>query len=179
MSTSLLLSQCDSIVTCACGRLVPVFQQTVEAETSCNDVKIVGIICATIVLVALIVKCGFLIWKYIEIDAAKRERVNKNEKELSESQRRQNSDLQDKLLDFLRKQTEITDATGKVTSIKPYDDIECRAYRKAICLLMSVKPEDKIDTKALLTALDNEAGSANDEQKTPSQNVVQPNENKN
>ena len=81
MSTFLLLCQCDSIVTTACGMTSPVIQKTYEAETSYNDVKIVGIICVAVVFVSLIAAWTVLAWKRKEIKACEDERKLKKDKE--------------------------------------------------------------------------------------------------
>lgn len=73
-----------------------------EAETNCYDVKIVAIICAAIVLVALIAKWALWSWKEAEQEASKAEREAKEEKEKVESERKLKADLLNKHLDFLK-----------------------------------------------------------------------------
>ena len=62
-----------------------------EAETSCNDVKIVGIICIAIVIVAIVAVIGFLYWKNMEIKAGQEERNFQKTKEKDECQRKQDA----------------------------------------------------------------------------------------
>lgn len=88
-----------------------------EAETSCNDVKIVGIICIAIVIVAFVAKWAIWSWKDAEIQAAKEERTEK-EKEADIAARKQKADAQGKLLDFLKE---------KVSSF----DMQKKEYEKA------------------------------------------------
>ena len=102
MSAILLLSQCDSIVTKTCDALIPVVQKTYEAGTNCCDVMIIGIICATIVILALIAQCAIMTWKGKEIAADKQEREFKKDKEKEESERKQKAELLNKYLDFMK-----------------------------------------------------------------------------
>ena len=85
------------------GKVIGTCQSCVqEAETNCEDVKIVAIICAAIVLVALIVKWAVCSWKKSEKDAVDAERKAKKEKEKEDSERKQKADLLGKHLDFLK-----------------------------------------------------------------------------
>lgn len=102
MIAILLSSQCDSIVTKTCDALIPVVQKTYEAGTNCCDVMIIGIICATIVILALIAKCAILSWKGKEIAADKQEREFKKDKEKEECDRKQKAEFLDKYLDYLK-----------------------------------------------------------------------------
>ena len=74
-----------------------------EAETNCNDVTIVAIVCLAIVLVALIVSRAFLSFKSKEIEAEKAERESKEANSIRESERKQKADCLGKLLNFLEK----------------------------------------------------------------------------
>lgn len=75
-----------------------------EAQTNCNDVWIVVVICATFVIVALIVKWAILSWQKAVIKAEKDERAKK-ESEEKIAERKQKADALRKLLDFLEKNT--------------------------------------------------------------------------
>ena len=48
---------------CACAAKIVKCSCDATASTNCQDVMIAAIICVTIVAIALIVKCGILIWK--------------------------------------------------------------------------------------------------------------------
>lgn len=63
-----------------------------EAETNCKDVLIVAIICATIVLVALIAKWAIWSWQDGVITSKEQERKDKEEKEVAECKRKQDAD---------------------------------------------------------------------------------------
>lgn len=84
-----------------------------EAETNCKDVIIVAIICAAIVLVAVIAKWAVLSWKDAEKNAADAERKAKEEKEKEENKRKREADCQGKLIDFLEKQVSSFDIQKK------------------------------------------------------------------
>ena len=94
MSTALL--QCSNgaaqIVRCSCDHVM---------ETSCNDVYVVGIICVTIVLVALIAKWAVWSWKDAEVSSKEKERNDAREKEKEESYRKQRAELLNKRLSAL------------------------------------------------------------------------------
>lgn len=83
-----------------------------EAETNCQDVLIVGLICLAVVLVALIAICGLLYWKHKETEAAGAERDAK-ETEAEIAARKQKADVQGKLLDFLKEQVSSYDIQKK------------------------------------------------------------------
>lgn len=96
---AMLLQCCPSaaqIVKCSCA---------LEVATSDNDVTIVAIICATVVLLALIAKWAIWSWQKAVISFKEREREVKDAKEKAESIRKQEADLQEKLLSFLEKNT--------------------------------------------------------------------------
>lgn len=94
MST-VLLQCCNGaaqIVKCSCDHVM---------ETSCNDVFVVGIICTTIVLVALIAKWAVWSWKDAEVSSKEKERKDTREKEKEESYRKQRAELLNKKLSAL------------------------------------------------------------------------------
>ena len=77
-------ASCDTLVVKVVKAADVVCQPIIkEAETSCNDVMIVGIICVAIVLVAWLAKSAILSWKDAEIDAAKEERGEKESEAVS------------------------------------------------------------------------------------------------
>jgi flagellar basal body-associated protein FliL len=74
-----------------------------EAETNCNDIFIVLIICIFFVVIAGIAKCAILSWQKNRIQAEKDDREDKKKKEEESSLRKQKSDLKDKLLNAMQK----------------------------------------------------------------------------
>ena len=109
-----------------------------EAATTCNDVKIVGIICATIILVTLIV-CGvFCFLKCKEFCAKEKDKEEKGTKEEKDYKRTQRADLIEKLLSFHQKRCDyyLIDKDGKrVDKDKNPMDVDKNAvedYIKAI-----------------------------------------------
>lgn len=101
MST-FLFCQCDTVVTKMCRNFIPVVKETYETGTNCKDVIIVGIICATIFLLTLVVAWTVLTWKTRKIQAIEKEREFKKMKEKEDSVREQKADLLDKKLQFLQ-----------------------------------------------------------------------------
>lgn len=75
-----------------------------EAQTNCNDVWIVVVICATFVIVALIVTWAIWSWQKAVIKAEKDER-EKKESEDKIAERKQKADALNKLIDYLGKNT--------------------------------------------------------------------------
>ena len=95
-----IIASCDTLVV-KFDKLREILQPIVkEAETNDKDLWMVGIVCVTIVLVAIIAAAVVLLWKYIGFIAAKNERDHKKTKEKEESTRKQQSDLLEKLLSF-------------------------------------------------------------------------------
>lgn len=85
-------ASCDTLVVKVVKTADVVCQPIIkEAETSDYDVWIVGIICATIVLVAIVAVFGFLYWKNMEIKAGQEEREFQKTKEKEECQRKQDA----------------------------------------------------------------------------------------
>lgn len=101
MTTSLLLCQCDSIVTKAVTAAIPVMQQTYEAGTNCKDVAIVKAVCCSLVIIVAICVVGFLLWNLIDNRAKKNEREFTKTNEKEESKRQTEADLLTKKLDIL------------------------------------------------------------------------------
>lgn len=122
----------DAIVVKVADVCQPMVQ---EPETSCNDVTIVAIICATIVLVALIAMFSFLIWKCREHKAEAESKEKEREKDEKDRQWKQRSDLIDKKLDFLKGQVMTKDKDGKTI----YDDTKGQAYIAALDGFISKK----------------------------------------
>lgn len=122
-----------------------------EAETNCNDVKIVAYICGAIVLVALFGLIAVVYWKEREIGNAEKERTAKATKEKEECNRKTNAGLLDKKLEILKElcyeektvsqedktpdansKNEKTDVQKNKKVLKSIDSQEIRAYIKAL-----------------------------------------------
>ena len=110
-----------------------------EAETDANDVKIVFWVCLTIAFVAIVAGATVLLWKWLKIWADEKERVFKKTKEEKESERKQKSDLLNKLLDF---QKEVAfpyekDKDGKFVK-KSFETEEKREYLKTLAQILGI-----------------------------------------
>ncbi len=115
-----------------------------EAETNCEDVKIVAFICIAIVLVALIAKWAVCSLKNAEIMAAKNEREAK-EKEADIAKRKQRADILNKLIDYLAKNTSeenYNEEAGRV--IKSEKGIDSNEGQYYINVLRAVLKEESI-----------------------------------
>ena len=123
-----------------------------EAETSCNDVKIVGIICIAIVIVAFVAKWTILPWQRAALASRKEEREAKERIDKVESERKQGSDLRDKLLTFINKLTLLGDYNKDKDKIintqKDIRQVECRYYINVLKSLINKEPIPSIDEKA-------------------------------
>lgn len=143
MNAMLLLSQCDSIVTKACGALIPVIQETYEAGTNCKDVAITKVICCTIVSVTAIIVLGSLLWGLMDHLFRGCQEKKKQKYEVAEKERKQQADLQDKLLGFLEKSTTKEEYNSELDKFfktpREIDSEECQYYVKAILSLISKK----------------------------------------
>ena len=103
------------------------------AETNCNDVLIVGIICIAIIAVAFFAQRTILKWKEKVITATEKERKEK-ESEESIAQRKQKADLMDKYLDFLKGLT----SCKEYVSIDDYEKLRKEYLKKMIELKQCV-----------------------------------------
>lgn len=63
-----------------------------DSPTNCQDVKVVAIICVTIVFVALIAKWAIWSWQNAVITSKEQERKDKDEKEVAECKRKLDAD---------------------------------------------------------------------------------------
>lgn len=96
MITTLLSCQCDSIVTKACGALIPIIKEACKPDTNDFDVCIADVICKSLVIIVTILVAGFLAWKWMELREKKDERKFKNQKEKEESERKQEGNKLDR-----------------------------------------------------------------------------------
>jgi hypothetical protein len=105
-----------------------------------NDVQIAQTICGTIVLVAFIMVVGFLVWKLMEYIANGVSGYSKRKWEEKDCVKKQKSDLQDKLLNFLEKNTskeECSKEEGKmVKKQKSFDSKESQYYIDVLTALI-------------------------------------------
>ena len=120
-----------------------------EAETSCNDVKIVALICVAIVAVAIVASWTITSWQKAVLDSMKKERDDKKGRDKEESNRKQTSDLRDKLLTFLSSATLKEDYNKEKDKViktqKDINSVECRYYIKVLSAMIDGKPIPSIE----------------------------------
>ena len=170
MNTIFLLCQCDSLVTTVCGNSIPVvITKTYEAGTNVQDLvqntTITLLICIATVIVALIVMCTLLLWKYEEIKAKEEERKFQMTKDKDEAQRKQKADLLDKYLDFLKEQINEKD----YISIEKYEE-QRKSFMKELLQIIqdeklnclktsSPKTKGQSDSKSMIFYVQNGANN--------------------
>lgn len=131
---------CDTLVVKVAQAADLVCQPIIkESETNGNDVLIVSIICLAIAFVAIVAGATVLLWKWLENRANEKERVFKKTKEEKESERKQKSDLLNKLLDF---QKEVAfpyekDKDGKFVK-KSFEAKEKSEYLKTLAQILGI-----------------------------------------
>ena len=123
MNAMLLFCQCDSIVTKACGALIPVVQKTYEAGTNCKDVAIAEAICHSFVYITAIVVLGSLVWRLMDYLFKGCQEKRKQKYDVENSKRKQKGDLLDKYLDFLKELSYPFEKNKEGTPIKKEYDI--------------------------------------------------------
>ncbi len=110
-----------------------------ELGTNCNDVAIVGIICATIVVIALIAKWAIWSWQKAEIAFKEKERNDKEAKEEKDETRKQKADLLSKLLDFQKELAFPYDKNKNGEYMKKeYESNEKENYQKTLASLLGI-----------------------------------------
>ena len=143
-----IIASCDTLVV-KFDKIREVLQPiATEAETNDKDLWMVGIVCMTIVLVAIIAAAVILLWKYIGFIAAKNERDQKKTKEKEESARKQQADLLNKKIEFLK---ELCYRIEERTETK--GDKENKKYEKVL------KNSDSPEAKRYIEALEKELKS--------------------
>lgn len=152
MNTTLLLCQCDSLVSKISGAAIPVIQISSEAETNCQDVKIAQTICGSIVLIVAICVVGFLVWRLLDYFANMIAGYYRRGCECKDMDIKKRNAILEKLLDFLKSQTDVKEEDGKIVGVKAFKSDECTAYLNALCELIDSWP-DKIIEDKLKTAL--------------------------
>jgi biopolymer transport protein ExbB/TolQ len=105
-----------------------------DVETNCQDVAIVGIICLTIIIVALIAKWAIWSWKNAELEFVDAERKAKEKKEKEESDRKQKADLLNKRIEMLKEFCYEVHQDVKPTQkvLKSISSKEVKEYLKAL-----------------------------------------------
>ena len=126
----------DSVATCV-NKTAEICQHCVkEAETNWLDVLIIGIICATIVIIVLNVTCHYLKLKKAEREAQQKAAENKRSNEIEDRKLKQKADLQDKLLSLQKDCAEIKrDDHGNICP--KYNDKAYKDYRNSLVMLIN------------------------------------------
>ena len=145
MDTLLILR--DSI-TANVVKVVDTCQSCVQVDpTNCNDVKIVAIICATIVIVALVawgvinsLKCTELCVKEKNKEAKRTEEETERQNRTNADSKQRKIDLQNKLLTFLEKNTSKGDYNKDkqdfISALKDINTKESQYYIKVLKALI-------------------------------------------
>lgn len=114
-----------------------------KAGTNDADVEITKYICCAVVTVAAIIVGGFLIWKLIDHLANAIAGCYKRRFEVEDLERKQKSDLKNKLIDFLEKMTineKYNEDNDKVIKIrKGMDTKESQYYTNVLKSLIDDK----------------------------------------
>ena len=95
--------------------------------TNCNDAVIVGIICATILIIALVGIIGYFAMKVGERKASKEAETERRENEENDRKWKQKADMQDKLLSYYKDRL-IKDKKDDKGNVIVYDDDNCNKY---------------------------------------------------
>ena len=103
-----------------------------ETGANYNDVKIVAIICVTIVLVALIAKWAICSWKDANVSVLREERSERVRQEKEEAQRKMLHNLIEKRIDALKDRAVTKDKDGKITGYKESTLDDFKAYDNAL-----------------------------------------------
>lgn len=140
---------CDSVTTCV-NKTAEICQHCAkEAETNWLDVLIIGIICATIVIIVLNVTCRYLKLKNAELEAQQKVAENKRKNEIDDRKFKQKVDLQDKLLSFQKDCAEIKrDDHGNLCPKYKYEDSACKDYRNTLIKLINEEKLESNDKEA-------------------------------
>ena len=166
MNAILLLNQCDSIVTKACGTLIPVVQETYEAGTNSYDVSISDAICKSLVLIVAICIAGFLLWRFIDYAFCYFSEGRKHEWDVEEKDRKQKSNLLDKYLDFLKEQTKEKD----YVTIEEYEKQRKEFMKQLLELIKEPKENKQMETEN--SQLDDKATTTGEEKKESIQYLI-------
>ncbi len=130
-----ILLQC-----CGCAEKIVKLINSVDAETNCKDVEIAKVICGAIVCVAAIIVLGSLLWRLMDHIFKGCQEGKKREHEVKEKERKQKADLQDKLIDFLEKNTTKeeynADSDKSVKTLRELSSEESQYYIKVVSSLI-------------------------------------------
>lgn len=138
---------CDTVATCV-RKTAEICQPCVkQAETNWLDVLIVGIICATIVIIVLIITCRYLKFKAAEREAQQKATEDKRKKEIDDRKWKHLADLKDKLLSLQKDCAEIKlDDYGN--RCHKYEEKAYNDYRNTLVQLINEKELEIYDKKA-------------------------------
>jgi len=87
---------------CNCAAQFAELASRLETPTNCEDVEIAKAICCAIVSITAIIVLGSLLWRLMDHLFKRCQEKRKQEYDVENSKRKQESDLKDKLLDFLK-----------------------------------------------------------------------------
>ena len=141
MSTLLLSCVCDSIAAKWCEKAI---MQMNEKEAGWADVEITRLITCSLVKIAAICVCGFLLWKLIEYISKGVAEYYHRRCDVNDRYWKQKSELTNKILDF---QKEIAfpydkDIDGKFEK-KSYETKEKDEYLKTLSSLLKITLPDE------------------------------------
>lgn len=143
-----IIASCDTLVV-KFDKIREILQPIAkEAETNWQDVSIVFLICMTFVVIAYFAKKTILGWQNNKISAAKQEREDKKTKEKEEIAIKQQADLLNKKIEFLK---ELCYRIEERTETK--GDKENKKYEKVL------KNSDSPEAKRYIEALEKELKS--------------------
>lgn len=112
-----------------------------EAETNWLDVLIVGIICATIIIIVIKVTCRYFKLREAEREAQQKVAGNKRNNEIDDREWKQMADLKDRLLSLQKDCAEIKyDDHGN--PCPKYEDNAYKDYRNTLVKMIN---KEKVD----------------------------------
>ena len=131
-----ILLQC-----CGCAEKIMKMVSSMETATNCKDVEIAKAVCCAMVSITAIAVIGVLGWKLIDKISDAISGYNKRNWDVKDKEQKQKSDLQDKLIDFLEKNTseeKYDSEAGKfVKTLRGLDSEESQHYVKTMLALLS------------------------------------------
>lgn len=136
MNTFLLNCSCDSIVSTMCEKLCVCSAKVLEPSTNYADVSIVGNICTCIEQIFIIGVVGCLLWKLIDHISKGISGWRRRVWEKEDIDRKQEFDLLERYLDFLKEQTE-------AKNDEQIKETEKNQYRQVLKDLIGLLQKDK------------------------------------
>jgi len=155
MNTLLLSSQCDSCAAKLLVKYLTCSPANADIGFSWDETLITSIICATVIIVALIFRP--VITNKIKKDGKNSDGTSGN----GASQEKDNTiKYVEKLTDFLLSQTKVYGEKGEITKYKDADAPECVMYREVLAYLIDAQQKDDkkiniVELKAVLQQKDN------------------------